>query len=316
MPFLEQPLPDKQPHPKRKRRGRPKKNGQLLVLSNDESPTTPIQLQPVEPCGRDEQLQSNQDRREEELTVLPQEQAKGSEGRVTKRGAESEEERKDEASVAKRVCFEQMIQPTPPETCLPSSEAAAVETEDVIDVEAVSLTSVGDEKTTWTEIKLGETDQNGEERRCLTDEEIESSDEIIDVDGDSDGSTNLKREDNWREWAENIRCQNSTAPALLQLVKVKPSASPPSLSLKEVSLRSTGSWEEDRDGDIDVIGGSSPLPDPVIISWTESSGGEEQEGGEEIDVTGENKDYTSSAAFTMSKGELVNRKYHPEVLLH
>ncbi|XP_042275567.1 uncharacterized protein LOC121902364 isoform X3 [Thunnus maccoyii] len=296
MPFLEQPLTDKRPPQSARQpgrlRGRPCKNRQPLSLSNDESPTSPVQLQPVEPCVRDEQLESNQERREEELTVLPQEETTA--GRRTKRGAE---DRSDDTSVAKKVCFEQMTQPMS-ETCLPSSESAdhvsetaALETEDLIDVETVSLTSVEDTlqrkeqeaKTAWSEIKLEEAGQNGEGRESLTDEEMESSgDEIIDVDGDSVGSTSLKREDDCRERAQKICRQNRTA-----FVQVKPPAS------KEDSLGSTGSWEEDRDEDIDVIGGSSPLPDPVIISWTESSGSEEEEGDEEIDVSGEKTDYTS-----------------------
>ncbi|CAK6971947.1 uncharacterized protein LOC121902364 isoform X3 [Scomber scombrus] len=287
MPFLEQPLGQ--------RRVRPRKNRQPLNLSNDERPKTPIHLQPAELCDRDEKLKRNQERYEEQLTVLPQEEATRQAGRGTKRGAE---ESSDEASVAKRVCFEQMKRPVSEshETCLPSSESTVsvsesepVETEDVIDVEAISLTSVEDTlqrkeqvgKTVWSEIKFEKADQNMEWWEHLTDEEMESSgNEVIDVDGDSEGSTELKRGDDCRVWAEKIHRTE-------QFVKVEP---PPS---KGVSLGSTGSWEEDRDGDVDVIGGSSPLPDPVIISWTESSGGEDEEGDEEIDITGEKTDYTS-----------------------
>ncbi|KAM7389781.1 hypothetical protein PAMP_023738 [Pampus punctatissimus] len=324
MPFLEQPLPDKRRHPA----GQPgqwQNNKQVTSSSNDENPTTPIQLPPVEPRDRDEQLESNHKRCEEDLTVLPQEEAKESERMGTKRGAE--EETGEDTNVTKRVRFKQRTPPTS-ETCLPrsesihpASETAAMETKDVIDVETVLLSSVGDtfqrkeEKTEWTEFKLVEADQNREERESLLDKEMESDgDDIIDVDGDSDGSTGLERADECREQAEKIHLQNRTAPALSQFVKVKPPASPHSRLLKEVSLGSTGSREEDRDGDIDVIGGSSPLPDPVIISWTVYSGSEEEEGDEEIDVTGEETAYSSSAVFTLSKGEL-NRKYHPKVLL-
>ncbi|KAM7417628.1 hypothetical protein PAMA_017321 [Pampus argenteus] len=327
MPFLEQPLLDKRRHSTgqpRQPRCRAKNNKQVIGSSNDESPTTPIQLPPVEPRDRDEQLESNHERREEDLTVLPQEEAKESEKMGTKRGAE--EETNDDTNVAKRVRVEQMTPPTS-ETCLPRSESthpasepAAMETKDVIDVETVLLSSVGDtfqrkeEKTEWTEFKLVEAEQNREERESLPDEEMESdADEIIDVDGDSDGSTGLERAGECQEQAEKIHLQNRTAPALSQFGKVKREASH---LLREVSLGSTGSKEENRDGDIDVIGGSSPLPDPVIISWTAYSGSEEEEGNEEIDVTGEETAYSSSAVFTLSKGELVNRKYHPEVFLH
>ncbi|XP_035525700.1 uncharacterized protein LOC118333986 [Morone saxatilis] len=297
-PFLEEPFVPK-PQPSRKR-GRPRKNGQLPRLCNGESSTPPIQPQPV-----DEQLEKNQERREEEFTVQPQEEAEGPTRRGEKRGAESKGETSDDTTVAKKVCSEKTPQPTT-ETCTPISvqfEPAATEIEEVIDVETVSLTGVGDclqgeeqeEKPVFSVIGPGE----AEER--LTDEDAESSgDEIIDVDGDSDKE----------------RHQSGTAPTLCRLTEEKPSVSPSSHSAKEVVLGSTGSWEEDKDEDIDVIGGSSPVPDPVIISWTEPSEGEEEEGDEEVDVIGEKTDYTSSVVFAaVSKGELVNRKYQTEVRL-
>ncbi|KAI9538865.1 hypothetical protein NQZ68_008942 [Dissostichus eleginoides] len=63
----------------------------------------------------------------------------------------------------------------------------------------------------------------------------------------------------------------------------------------EFSLTSTGSWEDDKDEDVDVIGGSSPAPHPVIFSWKECSEVEEEEGDEDIDVVGDNPIYTSSS---------------------
>lgn len=308
MPFLEEPLPEKRPpsvgQPGRKR-GRPKKNGQLLSLSTCESSTPPIQPQPAESSGMDEQPEENQERHEEKSTVQPQEDAEGATRRGEKRRAESEGETSDDATVAKRVCIEQIAQPIS-HACRSSSasaEPATTETDDVIDVETVSLTSAGErlereerkEKPAWSEIKLRET------VGCVMDEEVESSgDEIIDVDGGV--------EDDCHKVAEKDGRWSRTA---------NPPVSPASHSAEEVSLGSTGSCEEDRDEDIDVIGGSSPVPDPVIISWTESSEGEREDGDEDVDVDGEKTDYSSSAVFSaVSKGELVNRKYQTEVLLH
>ncbi len=259
----------------------------------------------MEPSDTDEEPEENQERHEEESTVQPQEEAEGATGRGMKRRAESEGETSNEATVAKRVCFEQMAQPTS-DTCTPSSasaEPATAETEDVIDVETVSLTSAGEplqreerkEKPAWSEIKLRET------RGCVMDEEMESSgDEIIDVDGDV--------EDDCYKEAEKDGRRSRTA---------NPRVSPASHSAEEASVGSAGSCEEDRDEDVDVIGDSGPVPDPVIISWTESSEGEREEGEEDVDVDGEKTDYSSSAVLSaVSEGELVNRRYQTQVLLH
>ncbi|TKS72341.1 hypothetical protein D9C73_006415 [Collichthys lucidus] len=90
-----------------------------------------------------------------------------------------------------------------------------------------------------------------------------AGDEIIDVDGDVDEP-------------EKDRCQSTTAQ------REKPSRS-------EVSLRSAGSCEEDKDNDIDVIGGSSPVPDPVTIDWTDSSEGEKRKETRMLTSSGKNK---------------------------
>ncbi|XP_040903625.1 uncharacterized protein LOC121188117 [Toxotes jaculatrix] len=298
LPFLVEPLVSEQPPTAGQtgsRQDRAKKNGQLIGVP-------PIQLQPVEPCGKNEQLEKN------EITVQPREEAQGPRRTGRKRRADSGKETIDD--VAKKVCSEQMAQPSS-ETCKPISDSADIvseqataEAEDVIDVETVSLSSAGEclqkeeqeEKTTWREIKLRETEESGEG----------SSDEIIDVDGDTDGTTDLeKRTDEGREQSENGPCQSGTAASLSRFV---PPLAP---SAKDISAGSKGSWEDE---DIDVIGGSSPVPDPVIISWTESSEGEEEDGDEDVDVVGEKTDYSSFA--TMNRGKLDNRKFKTEVLLH
>lgn len=241
----------------------------------------------------EEQPDNKHERHGEDLTVRPQEKTEGPPRRGQKRGTESEEETTYNASVVKKVCVEQTAQPTT-DTCIPSSdsadcvsEAATVEMEDVIDVETVSLSSVGDglqreedKKTLWSEIIFRET------KDSLVDEEMDSdSDEIIDVDGDSDCITDLEKErDSCKERAEKGRSQSRTAPALPHFV------SPPLHPANQTSLGSTGSWEDE---DIDVIGGSSPHPDPVIISWRESSEGEEEEGDEDVVVVREKTDCAS-----------------------
>ncbi|XP_022615657.1 uncharacterized protein LOC111232425 isoform X2 [Seriola dumerili] len=199
-----------------------------------------------------------------------------------------------------------MAQPTS-ETCIPSSksagfasEQAIVEADDVIDVETVSLTSEGDflqikeqeeKSTVWREIILRETGES------LMDEETEGSIDIIDVDGDTYERTDQeKHTDDCRGQTERDRCQSRTAPTTSYFV------SPPPNPTKEISERSRGSWEDE---DIDVIGGSSPVPDPEVISWAESSEGEEGEGDEDVDVVGEKTGYASSVVFaTMIKAGL------------
>lgn len=281
-PFLEEPLVHHKPPPSAsqpgRRRGRPK-NRRVLSLSDNVSSTLPVLPQPVEPCSTEKQREKNQETPEQEFIVQPEEEeTDGPTREGKKRGAEAEDT-SDDATVAKRVCFEKMPQPTS-ETCMSRSESADFEhaaIQDIIDVETVSLTSVGDglqreereEKPAWTGIKLRDTEES------LTDEEKESScDEIIDVDGD----------------VEDDRGQSRTAPI---------SVSPPFRSA--VGLESTESWDGDKDEDIDVIGGSGPVPDPVTISWTESSEGEKEEEDEDVDVVGERTTYTSSVAIaTMS----------------
>ncbi|XP_032383140.1 uncharacterized protein LOC116696354 isoform X2 [Etheostoma spectabile] len=272
LPFLNEPLLNKRPPSAgRPRPGRPKKNGQILSFSTGESSTPPTQPQPVEPSCMDEQPEKNQARQEEELSVQPQGEAEAPTSRVEKRGAESEKKTSDVAPVAKRVCFERMAQLTSG-TCTPSSESSDFVSEPATR-KLQDVSSVGDclqreqreEEPVWREINLRETVGS------LMDEEMQSSnDEIIDVEG----------------------------PTLSPFVKVKPSVSPSSHSAKELSLGLTGSWEDD-DEDIDVIGGSSPAPHPVIISWTESS---DEEVDEDVDVVGEKTDIASSAIVsTVSK---------------
>ncbi|XP_030595655.1 uncharacterized protein LOC115787211 isoform X2 [Archocentrus centrarchus] len=271
LPFLEEPLSAAQPGCRQ--RGRPRKND-LLSSSNRAPSTPPTQGQPVDICNTDEPLEKNQERHEEETAVESHEEAEGPLRRGQKRGADSDEDTSDDATVTKTACFE-TTQPPNSEPADFSSEPTTTNLEEAIDVETVSLTSVGgvlqeeeEEKPLWRELRLAE--------GSLTDEEMQSSaNEIIDVDGEYED----------KETQEEDHCQSRTAPTGPQ-----PSVSP-SQSARE-------SWVKANDEDIDVIGGSSPIPEPVTISWTESSDGEEEEGDGDVDVVGENKDSASSVIFT------------------
>lgn len=260
--------------------GKSRKKGQLDCLSNSPSSTLP-QLQPVDPSGSNGQQEETQ---EDELTIQPQEEAEEATKRGEKRGVEDGGETGNDATVAKRFCSEQTSQSTS-ETCLPSSESAdgvseqeTTEADEVIDVETVSLSDIREEqdekKSAWTEIALREAEA------CALDEESESSeDEIIDVDG-----SDTDEQD-------------------------KHAVSLPSRPEKERSVRSSGSWE---DKIIDVTGGSSPVPAPEVITWTETSEGEE----DDVDVVGEKMDYVSSTLFTaMIKGELLEKRLKTDIVL-
>lgn len=270
MSFLEEPLlwHKRQPSASQpgRQQGRSKKR-QVLSSSGNVSSAPPVLPQTVEPCSTEAQREKHQEMPERESTVQPQGETDEPTREGKKRGAEAEEETSDDATVAKRVCIEEMQPPTS-ETNTPRSECADFEQaamEDIIDVETLSLTSVADglqreeqeEKPAWTDINLRETDE------CLTEEEKESSgDETIDVDGDE---------------------EEGPVP-LLVFTPVR----------SEVR-----SWDEDED--IDVIGGSGSVPDPVIISWTESSEDEKEEGEEDIDVVvGEKAIFISSEVLTIS----------------
>lgn len=282
MSFLEEPLLWNKRQPSASQPGRQQgrsKKRQVLSSSDNVRSTPPVLPHTVEPCSAEAQREKNQEMPERELTVQPQGETDEPTREGKKRGAEAEEETSDDATVAKRVCIEEMQQPTS-ETNAPRSESADFEQaaiEDIINVETLSLTSVADglqreeqeEKTVWTDINLRETDE------CLTDEEKESGgDEMIDVDGDE----------------EDGRSQSGPVP-LSVFTPVR----------SEVGLESQGSWDRDEDEDIDVIGGSGPVPDPVIISWTESSEDEKEEGEEDIDVAvGEKAINISSAVLTIS----------------
>lgn len=222
MHFLEGPLTQhKQPPSSRQPGGRPQ-NVQLLSLSDHVVSPTPSQ--PVEPRGTEEQPGNNQDPPRQELTVQPREEADG---------AEAGEETSDDVTAEKEM---------------PQLARMA---EDVIDVETVSQTGIGDdvqseeqaEKPPYDGAALGET--NGG---------MESSDETID------------EEDGCEKDEKNDRFRSRAAPETL------------------VRLGWTGSCNCDQDEDVDVIGVSSPAPDPVVISWSEGSEGEKEEEDEEVDI--------------------------------
>lgn len=174
LPFLEQALVQhrrspsvRNPHQRRK-----PKNGQRLSLSDK------VPAGPVESCNTKKQLERNQEIPEQELTAQLLEESRCG----NKRRAEPEEQ-SDDASVSKKVCFKQM----PKMACKSSTlhtecadiDPAAVDVEDIIDVETVSLSTVGclqrEDKSLWYENKLRETEESLESN---------SNDEIIDVEED------------------------------------------------------------------------------------------------------------------------------------
>ncbi|XP_058505187.1 uncharacterized protein LOC131472246 [Solea solea] len=259
LPFLHEPLHKiKQPPSAGRPDSRqtcPMENGTGKLLTPPDVESSIPSIQPERTCDL---IKDHRERREADLTVEPQEEAEGATVRGTKRSAE-----------AKRVFTEPMSAESelPSDTrvhgCDSVSEQDATDAEEVIDVETVSLTSAGgglkseeqDKNTVKIEINL----------KGMGEETESSGDEIIDVDGDTDGQTDLE------EPADKSRCQNSVVPHF---------AAPASHPAKEGNVGSKGSWE---DKDIDVIGAFSPHPRPeqVILSWMETSRGEDE--NEDVD---------------------------------
>ncbi|CAB1422295.1 unnamed protein product [Pleuronectes platessa] len=237
-PLLYQPLVDKSTSAGSSR-GRSKENGHHVSLPHDGSST------PVDRFATSEQLEENQERHEVELTVEPQEEEEEPTRRGVKRRAESWGETHD---VAKRICFEPVTDPTS-ETCIHSSgsaelhsEQADTEAEEVIDVESVSLTSVGGCLEGGKKIEIEEVEET--EEGSMYEEAESSADEIIDVDGDTDGGTNMENDTGGCRAEAGI---GRTLPSLSHCVST-PSA-------QEGSTGLTGSREEEV---INVIGDSSP----------------------------------------------------------
>lgn len=252
MPFLEQPLV-RHKHPRSCSqmscgRGGLKKE-QHLSLADNVSQTPHIQPQPEEPCAAEVQQETREQEEDEEtsveeVTIQTQGETDGSRG-GSKRSVEAKEETSDDVPEAKRVCIQKTPQLACSETCTAppdSAEPVAVEDEDIIDVVTVPVTSVGGSLNREQDQKPVWNDI----RFGGNDEETESTgDEIVDVED----------------------CSQSRASAVLP---------PPHSVLSPGST--TGSWGNE---EIDVLGGSSPTPDPVTLIWTDSSRENEDVGVEE-----------------------------------
>lgn len=267
---------------------RSRTNGQLLTSSEGESAATPLHPQPADSCCVDDRSETNQDGNED-LTAQPQEEAEGATGCGTK---SSNEDTSEEVTANKNINVDQGATC---ETVVPSSGSAEsvpnAEQEEVIDVETVSLAGL---RSCFLGAKQ-EDEQLAEKK--LTGEEVESSDEeVIDVEGDEEDPKTLRQE------TDNIgvSCSNET-----RLVS-------PSRPVEGTRQEGTRNSEEDMDEDIDVIGVSSPAPDPIIISWTMSS--EDEDGGEEVDVDGETIDCISFILTAVKNSELDYRKRQTEEL--
>ncbi|CAG5990703.1 unnamed protein product [Menidia menidia] len=287
------------------------------VMSNMSAPPEPLPHKPPPPAERPArhrgrppkkvqrariQPEGNQERPEQGLTAQPREAADEPAGGQRKRGAESRGDLSEGATAIKRVCSAQNSKPasgTPgsiSESAAWEFPSAASEPEEVIDIETISLAS-SREHLSGAENKqepaLGK-DILGKAGGSLTGEDTDSStDDIIDVEGVRDSED--KEADRQDGLASSKRTANEAKDSLARTLR---------------DQHTGAQWEEDEDQDgdhdIDVIGASSPVPDPVVIIWTESS---EEEREELIDVVGEKTDRSSSAIFSAAiKGELVNRK--------
>lgn len=205
----------------------------------------------------DLELQQNQENSEQEESAETLRNGQ-------KRGAELGED----TIVSKRVCLEPVTPQPTQGSCIPHPvDSATMKPEEIIDEEAVGERLQRDEQKespVCCEII--------EALDSLAAEEVESSsDEIIDVEEDNGDTETLEN-----KGAEKDHSQATTA---LCVADIKPSVSP---SLGGFSVESTRSQDEDED--IDVIGGSSPIPDLIIISWTGSSETGEEDADEDVEV--------------------------------
>lgn len=156
--LLEQPL--KQHRRVRRCRNSRPQNGSVLDLTGNVQPA--------------EQLQKVNDEPEEDTTsVPPQEHAREAPRQVSRRKAEVEEQKSEDASGSKRLCLGQLSHTTTPITPRPQDLREA---EEVIDVETLSPRGAEgsqEDKPGWRERSSGELDND-------------SCDEIIVVDGDEE----------------------------------------------------------------------------------------------------------------------------------
>lgn len=208
--LLEPPLKQ---HRRRRERGKGRaQNGNVLDLSGNG--------QPAEQLCTGEQHQKIKDTPEEDTTAQPQEAAHEAARKVTRRKAEVQGQRSEDASESKRLRLEQMSHATSPSTpqprnpnCEPAAGEAEAE-EEVIDVVTLSLSvaeASQEHKAEWKEIKLREAEEES------TTEELEhsSSDELIVVDGgeeDEDidvlGGSSLVTHQMSIPWSETLKYQN------------------------------------------------------------------------------------------------------------
>lgn len=271
MPFLQQNLVEIADCPRRCGPGRPSKNGNLLGSPPVDSTKALVQPQSMASCNTNDQMENNPVGHKEDVTVQSLEEVRGPRERGLKRGAESMKETSDADLVGKRICLDQT---TIDETSTSSPQsadfppaAATLDPIEEIDVEAVSVSS---STNLSQEIKQEEPISEAED--ASSGKDTKSIDEIIDVEEDQEDSSETV-------WHKEPHLPEERCSAL------------PSHPNKEFSLewmRKGENFVEDED--IDVIGGSGPAPEPVIISWIESS-----EGEEEVDVVGEKTDGPTSS---------------------
>ncbi|XP_034036813.1 uncharacterized protein LOC117519649 [Thalassophryne amazonica] len=217
----------------------------------------------------------------EESTVLSQEQLKGSMRVARKRQMDAVEERSTDATVVKRICIDEISQPAA-EANVSTCVCGFSPTEEEIYMEAADVdTNEGDVSQRNIDPKEGQNEY-------LTDEDLESSsDSIVDVD------------ENWDDSSFLLKMKGE----LSQISPSREAAGAHCGQMNPLVLLHSHSYdvhEDENEEYIDVIEGCSPVPGVVCINWMDSSGCEEVEEDEEIDVVGPAMDYASSSLMLFS----------------
>ncbi|KAM3612943.1 uncharacterized protein V6R79_017629 [Siganus canaliculatus] len=277
-PFLEESLPQQRPTPATKASDnpdRPRKAGR--PRKNTQVPIYSEGITSTVPIHpQPVVLSCSEEQPEESPERREQEVPEQAQEEAAQRGEKRGAEQEEALMDDDAVAKKVCFEPPPTSECADFASAAA-EMENVIDVETVSLSSVA-ECLRGEDVKLaGAEFPPGDAGESSGGEELESSgSETIDVEEE-------EREDAGRD-------------------------------LSRAATQRSVDGDDEVDEVIDVIGGSSPAPDPVVICWTDTSEEETEAGNEDIDV-GESADYDSASAFAARKAELMPTNYQTEVLL-
>ncbi|CAL8355013.1 unnamed protein product [Merluccius merluccius] len=281
--------------------------------------TTTNHPQAMESCDGDGRLETRSEGQHQDLhETLPVEESRPSQRQGEKRHIEHQEQ----IIQAKRVCLDQEG-PTTPElgapnsdhvSCLSEEEEArvTVETEDIIDVVAVNLPqghrnhdghsreppceveedileeearAGGRQVAAIIQVKATGTDQ---EVRSRVASKVGDEDELDceEINVDRDGA----HEDQGTPTAHCLPLhQKSTGKEAMVATSTHffTEAAPLHMG-SEVNLGSTGSWEQEEDEEVDVVGGcSNPIPPPVVrLAQMLKPAQHEEEDDDDVDVMG------------------------------